>query len=183
MRFRTILSSVIAIAAVSGASAQVPPTAAPSQEALLKSADPHLAANKKLVYDMYRVFIQGGHMEEASKYFTESYIQHNPNVGTGLAAMVEYMEKTRPICEIQPKINFPVIAITAEGDLVMVATVSNTDDPTAPGKKYAGTHFDLYRIENGKIAEHWDSVAKDANALKYNPNTQNKPQPGCKPRH
>jgi len=186
MRFRTILCGVMAIAALAAmgvASSQVPPTGVADQQALLQSSDPHLAANKKLVFDMWRAIIQGGRTDLVSQFFTEGYIQHNPNVATGRDAMVDYMEKTRPICEIQSRINFPVIAIMAEGDLVMVATVSNTDDPTAPGKKYAGTHFDMFRIENGKIAEHWDSVAKDANALKYNPNTQNKPQPGCKPRH
>jgi predicted SnoaL-like aldol condensation-catalyzing enzyme len=62
----------------------------------------------------------------------------------------------------------------AEGDLVMVATVSKTDDPEKPGTQYLGTHFDLFRIENGKIAEHWDSVPKSSSALHYDPNTQNK---------
>jgi predicted SnoaL-like aldol condensation-catalyzing enzyme len=33
----------------------------------------------------------------------------------------------------------------------------------------------MFRIENGKIAEHWDSVAKDPNALHFDPNSQNKP--------
>ena len=33
----------------------------------------------------------------------------------------------------------------------------------------------MFRIENGKIAEHWDSVAKSAAALHFDPNTQNKP--------
>lgn len=186
MQLRTLLCSVIAIGAIANmgaASSQVPPTGVADQTALLRSSDPHLAANKKLVFDMWRAIIQGGRTDLVPKYFTEGYIQHNPNVATGRAAMVDYMEKTRPICEIQPKINFPVIAIVAEGDIVTVATVSNMDDPTAPGKKYTGTHFDMFRIENGKIAEHWDSVAKDANAFKYNPNTQNNPQPGCKPRH
>ena len=183
MRFRTILCSVIAIAGINAAAAQIPPTPAPDQLALLHSSDPHLAANKKLVFDMYRAIIEGGHTEMVSQFFTEGYIQHNPNVASGLAAMVDFMEKTRPICPIQPKITFPVISIMAEGDLVMVSTVSKNDDPTAPGKVYAGTHFDVYRIENGKIAEHWDSVAKDPNAYHYNPNTQHKAQAGCKARH
>jgi predicted SnoaL-like aldol condensation-catalyzing enzyme len=106
---------------------------------------------------------------------TESYIQHNPNVASGRDAMVTFMKGSRPVRDIAPTITFPVIAIMAEDDLVMVATVSYAPDPTAPGKKYAGTHFDMFRIENGKIAEHWDSVAKDPNALKFDPNTQNKP--------
>ncbi len=154
---------------------QVPPTAAPNQAALLQSQDPKLAANKKLVFDMWRAIIQGGHTELAPRYFTEDYIQHNPNVATGRDAMVAFMKSTRPVRPIQPKITFPVIAIMAEGDLVMVATVSHAPDPENPGHKYAGTHFDLFRIENGKIAEHWDSVPKDRAALHTDPNVQNEP--------
>jgi predicted SnoaL-like aldol condensation-catalyzing enzyme len=170
--FRTLIVVVALASAV--AHAQVPPTAAPDQAALLKSSDPKLAANKKLVFDMWRAIIQAGHAEMAPKFFTESYIQHNPNVATGRDAMVEYMKKTRPVRAIEPTITFPVIAIMAEGDLVMVASVSYLPDPENPGKKWAGTHFDLFRIENGKIAEHWDSVAKDPNALHFNPNTDSK---------
>lgn len=155
--------------------AQVPPVAAPDQAALLKSSDPKLAANKKLVFDMWRSIIQAGRVDLAPQFFTEDYIQHNPNVATGRDAMVAYMKKTRPVRPIDPTITFPVISIMAEGDLVMVATVSYTPDPEKPGTKYAGTHFDLFRVENGKIAEHWDSVAKDKNALRFNPNTDSKP--------
>ena len=170
-----MICCAIAMTFTGAASAQVPPTAAPDQAALLKSDDPKLAANKKLVFDMWRAIIQGAHTELAPRYFTEDYIQHNPNVATGRDAMVAYMKATRPVREIQSTITFPVIAIMAEGDLVMVATVSYSPDPENPGRKYAGTHFDLFRIENGKIAEHWDSVAKDPAALHFDPNVQNKP--------
>jgi predicted SnoaL-like aldol condensation-catalyzing enzyme len=172
---KALVSSLLALACVGAVHAQVAPTAAPDQAALLKSADPHLAANKKLVFDMWRAIIQGAHTELAPKYFTKDYIQHNPNVATGRDAMVAYMKATRPVRPIEPKITFPVIAIMAEGDLVMLATVSRLPDPQAPDQKYAGTHFDMFRIENGKIAEHWDSVAKDPNALHFDPNSQNKP--------
>ncbi len=176
MNFRTnLLCFGLAMASVGVAYAQVAPTAAPDQAALLQSADPNLAANKKLVFDMWRAIIQGAHTELAPRYFTESYIQHNPNVATGRDAMVAYMKGTRPVRPIQPTITFPVIAIMAEGDLVMVATVSYATDPEKPDSKYAGTHFDLFRIEHGKIAEHWDSVAKSAAALHTDPNVQNKP--------
>ena len=176
MGLRTsIICCAIAVGYAGAACAQVPPTAAPDQAALLQSKDPKLAANKTLVFDMWRAIIQGGHTELAPRYFTEDYIQHNPNVATGRDAMVAYMKGTRPVRPIQPTITFPVIAIMAEGDLVMVATVSYSPDPENPGRKYAGTHFDLFRIENGKIAEHWDSVAKDPAALHFDPNVQNKP--------
>ena len=173
MFFRNLIVLVAIASAV--AYAQVPPTAAPDQAALLKSSDPKLAANKKLVFDMWRAIVQGGHGEMAPQFFTESYIQHNPNVASGRDALVAYLKATRPVRPIEPTITFPVVALVAERDLVLLATVSYSPDPENPGKKYTGTHFDLYRIETGKIAEHWDSVAKDPAALHFDPNTQNKP--------
>ena len=170
-----IVCGTIALVWVGTGLAQVPPTAAPDQMALLQSKDPKLAANKKLVFDMWRAIIQGAHTELAPKYFTPDYIQHNPNVATGRDAMVQYMKSTRPVRPIDPTITFPVIAIMAEGDKVLVASVTYNADPENPGKKYAGTHFDLFRIENGKIAEHWDSVPKDKAMLHLNPNTVSKP--------
>jgi predicted SnoaL-like aldol condensation-catalyzing enzyme len=175
------ICGTLALACVGTGLAQVPPTAAPDQMTLLQSKDPKLAANKKLVFDMWRAIIQGAHTELAPKYFTPGYIQHNPNVATGRDAMVEYMKSTRPVRPIEPTITFPVIAIMAEGDKVLVTTVAYTKDPTKPGTKYAASHFDLFRIEDGKIAEHWDSVAKDPAALHFNPNVDAKPDPVTKP--
>lgn len=151
------------------------PEAAPDQAGQLRSEDPQLAANKKLVFDMWRAIIQGGRTELAPRYFTEQYIQHNPNVASGRDALVAYIRQTRPARPIEPRITFPVVAIVAEGDLVMVATVTYAPDPERPGRKYAGTHFDLFRIERGKIAEHWDSVRKDAAMLHFDPNVDDRP--------
>jgi predicted SnoaL-like aldol condensation-catalyzing enzyme len=53
-----------------------------------------------------------------------------------------------------------VVAIVAEGDLVMLSFVREMPDPVDKSKKYTTTWFDLFRIENGKIAEHWDSAEK-----------------------
>ncbi len=174
-RTKLLVFCAAALAVTAGGRAQVPPVGVPDQAALLNSSDPKLAANKKLVFDMWRAIIQGAHTDLAPKYFTKDYIQHNPNVATGRDAMVAYMKSTRPEKPIEPGITFPVIAIMAEGDLVMVATVSRTDDPTRPGEKYAGTHFDMFRIDHGLIAEHWDSVPKDPAMLHFNPNSQNEP--------
>ena len=174
---------VVAIALPSAAFAQVAVTAAADQEKLLASTDPRAAANKRLVYDFWREVFEGAHMEFADKYMAESYIQHNPNVPTGRAAFVEFFQRVRKPAPIEPRIKAPLVAIVAEGDYVVLSFAREHADPKDATKKYTTTWFDMFRIENGKIAEHWDSVAKDANALKYNPNTQNKPQRGCKPRH
>jgi predicted SnoaL-like aldol condensation-catalyzing enzyme len=176
MKTRILLTGCVLALSLSGAAvSQVPPTPAPDQLALLQSDDPRLAANKKLVFDMYRAIVQAGRTDLADQFFTEDYIQHNPNVGSGRDALVAYIKQTRPVRPIEPLITFPVIAIMAEGDLVTIATVTYAPDPENPGKKYATTHFDMYRIENGKIAEHWDHVPKSKAALSFDPNVEAKP--------
>lgn len=176
MKKNGLAGKLLACAAIAAcaafALAQVPPVGVKDQGALLKSQDAKLAANKKLVYDMYRTIVNGGHYEQADKFFTKGYIQHNPNVASGRDELVAYIKKTRPQRPLQPTISFPLIAMVAEGDMVVVATVTNEDDPDNAGKKYDTTHFDMYRIENGLIAEHWDHVPKSRAALSFDPNTR-----------
>lgn len=139
---------------------QVAVTAAPDQEVLLASADPRLAANKRLVYDFWREVFEGGHMELADKYMAESYIQHNPNVPTGRAAFVEFFAKIRKPAPIDAKIKAPVVAIVAEGDYVVLSFARENPDPRDPSRKYSTTWFDMFRLEGGKIVEHWDPAQK-----------------------
>jgi len=175
MNARPLLLGLLLLCCTGTALAQIPPVPIGTQAEQIKSKDPKLAANKKLVFDMYRTIVNAGHAEMAEQFFTPGYIQHNPNVESGRDALVTYIKKTRPARPIPAEIGFPVISIMAEGDMVLVATVSYQDDVENPGKKYANTHFDLYRIENGKIAEHWDHVPKDRErALHTDPNVTTK---------
>ncbi|NBA86020.1 hypothetical protein GVN16_09625 [Emticicia sp. CRIBPO] len=130
------------------------------QGQLLKSNDKKLEKNKKLVYDMWREFLEGGHMEVADKYFDENYMQHNPNAATGRKAVVDFFSKFTKPQAIADTIKSSVVAIIAEGDLVMLSFVREMPDPVDKSKKYTTTWFDLFRIENGKIAEHWDCAEK-----------------------
>ncbi|MDB5801428.1 MAG: hypothetical protein JWL63_2367 [Rhodocyclales bacterium] len=142
------------------ARAQVPVQASPNHEELLASADPRLAANKRLVYDFYREVFEGGHMEFAEKYLAESYIQHNPTVPTGRAGFVELFSKFAKPKTIEAKMKSPVVSIVAEGNLVVVSFVKEYNDPADATKKYTTAWFDMFRIEAGKIAEHWDVAQK-----------------------
>ncbi|MGZ5236682.1 MAG: nuclear transport factor 2 family protein [Caldimonas sp.] len=140
--------------------AQVAVTANPDQEQMLASADPKPAANKRLVYDFWREVFEGAHMEFAEKYMAESYIQHNPNVPTGRAAFVEFFSRVAKPKPIEPRIKAPLVAIVAEGDRVVLSFVRENTDPKDATKKYTTTWFDMFRIENGRIAEHWDPATK-----------------------
>jgi predicted SnoaL-like aldol condensation-catalyzing enzyme len=151
---------VAALVVVPAAWAQVAVQPAADQQALLVSADARLAANKRLVYDFWREVFEGAHMEFADKYMAESYIQHNPNVPTGRAAFVEFFQRVRKPAPIEPRIKAPLVAIVAEGDYVVLSFAREHADPKDATKKYTTTWFDMFRIENGKIAEHWDPAVK-----------------------
>ncbi len=141
---------------ISAAHAQVPPVGNPDQRAMLKSDDPQLAKNKRLVFDFWRIVYEGGHMEDAPKYMAETYIQHNPNVKSGRATWIELFAKQRPPRPVAPRIKVPVVAIIAERDIVMVSFARKVRDRVNHDHIYYMTWFDVFRIENGLIAEHWD---------------------------
>lgn len=140
--------------------AQEPVTANSDHAAMLASKDPILAANKLLVYNFWREVFEAGHMELAPKYMTETYIQHNPNVATGRKAFVDFFSSIKKTQAIADKVKAPLVAIVAEGDIVILTFVSEKPDPKHPGKTYTTTWFDMFRIEGGKIAEHWDPMTK-----------------------
>jgi predicted SnoaL-like aldol condensation-catalyzing enzyme len=130
------------------------------QKKMLESNDPKLAKNKKLVYDMWREFLEGGHMEVAEKYFAENYMQHNPTAATGRQAVVERFSRFTTPQVVVDTIKARVVSITAEGDLVTLSFVRELPEKDDATKKYTTTWFDMFRIENGKLAEHWDSAMK-----------------------
>jgi len=141
--------------------AQTPVTAVPDPEALVKDADPKLEANKRLIYNLFREVLEARHMELADKYLAPNFIQHNPNAADGLDALKKYFAngKAQPQ-PIAPKLKRPITAMIAEGDMVAVFYPSERTDPRDKTKKYTTAGFDLYRIQNGRVVEHWDAAAK-----------------------
>ena len=157
---RPLFAIAAALALPLAAQAQVPVTAlSPAQQLeALKDSDPKEAANKKLVYDFWREVFVGREMSKTDQYMAESYIQHNPGVPTGRAAFVSFFSN-RSSMPAKPHID-DLVAIMADGDLVTLALRRELPDPTRAGATYTTTWFDMFRIENGKIAEHWDYGTK-----------------------
>ena len=138
--------------------AQIPVTVYPNQQDLLKSDNPKLAANKKLVFDFWREVFQAHNMELAPKYMAEDYIQHNPLVATGRKPFTDFFGRLEKQ-PVKPEID-NLVNLIAEGDYVVLAFKRELPDPQNPGQTYTTTWFDMLRIENGKIAEHWDYGTK-----------------------
>jgi predicted SnoaL-like aldol condensation-catalyzing enzyme len=126
-------------------------------EALFHSSDPKLDANKQVAYHIFKDILEGSNVEALDKYLTQRYIQHNPNIPSGhdgLRKMLS-MVKPKPVSE---RLAAHVVSVVAEGDLVVVSTVQSLPDPRSPGKTYTTTHFDMWRIKDGKADEHWDEA-------------------------
>src|SRR5580692_3009969 len=105
----------------------LPVTLAKDHAALLHSQDPKLAANKKLVYDFYRIVLRGRRLDEAEKYMHEDYMQHNPNAETGIKGFKDFFSKLGgelPLLETL----VDLVWIMAEGDMVTLAFRREHDD-------------------------------------------------------
>jgi len=149
----------LSLAALAGipALAQEPVKAAADVEALFKDKNPKLNAMKQAAYHIEKDLLQCNHWDEADKWLTERYLQHNPLVGSGRAGVVAFFGK-RPKTATCEKLTAPVVAVLADGDVVTVVTVSNRKD--SKGAEYTTTWFDMWRIVDGKADEHWDPQMK-----------------------
>ena len=134
-----------------------PVVGAAHPEALFSSPDPKLHRNKQTTLRIVRDLLEAGHWEDAPKYLTQRYIQHHPGVPSGLKPVMDFFSgmPKRPIpgpTEWKTK----VVAVVAEGDLVVVTTVRELRD--SAGKPYTTAWFDMWRFVDGKADEHWDGA-------------------------
>jgi predicted SnoaL-like aldol condensation-catalyzing enzyme len=86
--------------------------------------------------------------EAANRYLTETYIQHNPNVADGRQAFIDAFTvflKKYPERSWTPK------RIFVDGDYVIVHGLYKNS-----GEERGTAAVDIFRIKDGKIAEHWD---------------------------
>ena len=140
--------------------AQEPVVAASDPEALFTDKDPTLNANKQAVLHILREILQCNHWDEADKYLTERYLQHNPNVTSGRANVIKYFgpPPRTPTCG---KLTMPVVTVLTSGNIVGIVFRAEYDDPRKPGAKYTSISYDQWRIVDGRADEHWDTSTLD----------------------
>lgn len=116
------------------------------------------AKNLKLVMNWYREVVANGHAELAPKYMADNYVEHNPNYAGGRAEFVAYFEKM-PKKPVKTALAKQPDRAFAKGDYVVL--VWELDGENKDGKAFKYNTFDIVRVENAKIQEHWDGAPKN----------------------
>lgn len=148
----SIFAMILAVA-VCG---QTAPIAHPDPIAALGSADPQLAANKRLAFDMWRSIVNAGQIEMADRMLAEHYIQHSPVLRTGRKAFKEIFSVV-PRRGIPELVSPPLVHMVAEDDKVVMAMRESVPEQ-AGVPAHVTTHFNLFRVADQRLAEHWHSV-------------------------
>jgi predicted SnoaL-like aldol condensation-catalyzing enzyme len=113
-----------------------------------------LDQNKALVENFFRDVLGARSIEAAAKYLRPDYIQHNPGIPGGLAGFQDFF---RPrFAQASTTVRLEILHVVAEGDLVNIHV--RWFGTNTAGKPVDITEFDLFRIEGGLIAEHWDAI-------------------------
>jgi predicted SnoaL-like aldol condensation-catalyzing enzyme len=107
-------------------------------------------SNKTNAIAFYRTAFLGDPTTAIAKYVGAEYIQHNPLVGDGKQAFIDYFNE---MARDYPEKSIEFVRAVAEGDLVALHT-----HQTWPGNEEYVT-MDFFRFDrDGKIIEHWDAI-------------------------
>ena len=118
-----------------------------------------LEKNKRVVETLCKTVFQKHDFSKLDEIMRDDYIQHNEDTPQGKAGFKKFFEK---IFKAMPDFSYTIRKIVAEGDTVMMHSTTTAthlgewlgNPPT--GNKLNFDVVDIFRIEDGKIAEHWD---------------------------
>ena len=102
--------------------------------------------NKELVLHFYEEVFNNWDLSRIDDYMLDSYKQHNPDVKDGKAGFIEFAKHF-----LSQKPHMDIYKIICENDMVVVFFKCTLNSNNSNHKI-----FDMYRIEDGKLAEHWD---------------------------
>ena len=135
MRRSAFLCTIVALVTLSG----------------MASADSdQQAANKKTVVAFYEAAINQKDFAAASQFIGPHYTQHNPNAADGPEGFKRFIEFLR---EKFPNAHSEIKKVFADGDFVILH-VHAVREPGTRGNAIV----DIFKLENGKIVEHWDVI-------------------------
>lgn len=117
--------------------------------------------NKQLVARVIEEVFNAHDLDAIERYYAEDYLDHNPQVPPGRTG---YRAFFAPLLAAFPDWRGTVHDLIAEGDKVVARTAwqgTHQGDLLgipATGRQVDYTAIDIFRIADGRIAEHWDQV-------------------------
>ena len=112
------------------------------------------AHSKEVVRSFYTTVLIGRDVDAAPKFLKTDYIQHNPQVPTGLKGFMDAF-RSRFAQQLPPDYKRELLNVIGENDMVVVyvrQTWTGKD-----GQHHQALGFDMFRVQDGMIAEHWDA--------------------------
>jgi predicted SnoaL-like aldol condensation-catalyzing enzyme len=107
--------------------------------------------NKALVLKAFDTLFNKRDYAAAEKYWSPNYIQHSAHIEPGRAGLFNLIRSTPNTLRYEHQL------IVAEGDYVIVHGRFS-----GYGRPVAWIAADIVRIENGRLAEHWDVLQDEA---------------------
>lgn len=109
-----------------------------------------IVANKKVVASMYQDVLNGHQTDKIDMYLADDYKEHDPMIATGKEAFKTYIAS---FIKANPDYKVNVKGMIGQNDLVAVMNypMANPDDPGQAA-------VDIFRVTDGKIVEHWNTV-------------------------
>lgn len=108
-----------------------------------------LEENKKIAQTAYQRIFGDLDVSGVDEFMTKDFIQHNPTLPDGTDGVKGLVQMLTSQGVSKQEIQFKHIVV--EGDIVVLHTRYEM-----AGKEWR--FIDIYRIENGKLAEHWDAM-------------------------
>jgi predicted SnoaL-like aldol condensation-catalyzing enzyme len=107
--------------------------------------------NKALVLEAFDTLFNKRDYEAAEKYWSPTYIQHSAHIEPGRDGLFNLIRNAPDTLRYEHQL------IVAEGDYVIVHGRFSGHGPPVPW-----IAADIVRIENGRLAEHWDVLQDEA---------------------
>lgn len=117
-----------------------------------RTSDDRPHRNRALVLDAMTSLFQRHDTSSVDRLYVQDYIQHNPQIPQGRDALRSVVETLSPSVHYEPGL------IIAEGDLVAIHGRIRgwSEEPQVV--------IDIFRVQGGKLAEHWDVLQTEAPA-------------------
>jgi predicted SnoaL-like aldol condensation-catalyzing enzyme len=110
--------------------------------------------SKTVVRDFYTTVLIGRDLDAAPRFLRPDYIQHNPQLPTGLKGFMDAF-RARFAEKLPPDYKRELLNVIGDND--MVVTYVRQTWMGKDGQHHQALGFDMFRVQDGMIAEHWDA--------------------------